>query len=222
MARENNMRLDQANMRLAYLEKLKFTKDLVLDLLPADKAIKLSMEEVYSTLDQLIQLLESGVESEQRLSQAYQLIEDNDLLTFIYSATEDEIYLKVTNEFNLQPDYQWQLLNKIYHKLHYVSDRIDYLNQMNREDVSEIQKLFMEVAVIFNNNLSEELHSDKYLTKHLNALYHDIKGDFNQSLYNKGTLDVTGEPLERAKNEYRQALKFDQNLTRAEKKLKLI
>lgn len=220
MKYKDSISLSHEKVRLNYLNKLNFAKNLLLDLMPSDPEVKSAMEELYSTLQELISLLQDIKQEKQvGFSQIYKLIAENEFLDFIYSAQEDEIYLKIKEKFDLSPEYEWGLLNKIYTKLEEVSQKIEYLSEMESSDVSEIQKQLMEVAIIFNTNLTEELRQDKYLIRHLNGVYHYIRGDYNESLHTKGELAIEGNPLQRAKNEYEQALEFDESLVKAQKRL---
>ncbi|SJZ88575.1 hypothetical protein [Selenihalanaerobacter shriftii] len=213
--------LSELNLRFAYLDKLNFTKDLIIDLLPQDEEVNSRMKSLNSTLEELIQLLTKLQDNSQKLSEVYRFIENgDDILEFIYSVEEDEIYLKIKERFDLNPDYSWHLFNRIYDKLNKVSQKIDYLSEVTSSDVSDIQKLLMQIAIIFNNNnLNEDQQRDRYLIRHLNAVYHCLRGDFNESLYVKGYVEAEWNILKKAKNEYQKALELDDNLVKAKEKL---
>lgn len=223
MEYETDINVSQDNVRLNYLNKLNFTKNLLLDILPSDQEIKSDMQELHSIIKKLINLLQ-GIQHNKHgnFYQIHQLIDKNEFLNFIYFAKENEIYLRIKEKFDLNPKYHWQLFNRIYTKLEKASQKIKYLSEIESEDVSEIQKLLMEVAIIFNISLEEELREDKYLIRHLNGVYHYIRGDLNESLHIKGNLAVDGESLQRAKNEYQQALELDENLVKAQDRLEKI
>lgn len=218
MSCEKRVDLSESNVRSHYLDKLNFTRNLVKDLLPEDKGLKARMESLDLELKELAQRL-VGVENESRdLSDINQLVKDGDeILEFIYFATEDEIYLKIKERFNLNPDYSWDLCNKIYNKLQNVSQKIEYLSEINSNDMSEIQKTLMQIAIIFNTNLNTKVEGEQYLIRHLNAIYHYVRGDFNKSLHLKGEMKLN--TLQKAKTEYERALEFDKSLTKARKEL---
>ncbi|MBM7623403.1 hypothetical protein [Sporohalobacter salinus] len=218
---KKSINLSQEDIRLNYLSKLNFAKNLLLDLLPSDEEVETDMQDLYSTLKKLINLLqEIKQDKHEDFSQVYQLIVENEFLDFIYFAKEEEIYLTIKEKFDLDPEYQWNLFNRIYAKLEEVSQKINYLSEIESSDASEIQKLLMEIAIIFNTNLTTEAKENKYLVRHLNGVYHYIRGDFNESLHTKGNLAIEGDLLQRAKNEYKQALKFDKSLVKARNRLR--
>jgi hypothetical protein len=219
---KSEINLSEADLRFDYLDKLNFARCLLLDLFPEDEKVKSKMESLHSTLEQLVQLLSGIEEVLYDLSQARQLIENgDDILKFIYFATEDEIYLKIKGKFSLTPEYSWHLYDKIYNKLNSVSQKINYLSEITIDDVSDIQKSLMQIAIIFNTNLDKEGNKDQYLIRHLNAVYHYVRGDFNESLYFKGEMKekIEWDTLQKAKIEYKRALECDENLSKAEKRL---
>ncbi|KXS40593.1 MULTISPECIES: hypothetical protein [unclassified Candidatus Frackibacter] len=220
MGCKNALDLSKESLRCDYLNKLNFTKNLLIDLLPEDQQIRLKMKSLHSTLERIINLLKVEKEG-QDFDQAYEIIaEGDDILEFIYLAAENEIYIKVKERFQLNPDYSWELFNKVYKKLHNISDQIQNLSEINNNDVSEIQKALMQVAIIFNNNLNKDLREDKYLARRLNAIYHFVRGELNESLHIKGNqVDTEWNILQKAKNEYERALEYDNNLIKARDKL---
>lgn len=213
--------LSESDIRSHYLDKLNFAGDLLMDLLSEKEEIKKRMESLHSELEELIQSLTKAGNGTQGLSEIRELIKNGDeVLKFIYFATEDEIYLKIKNRFDLNPNYSWEVCDKVYNKLHNVSQKIEYLSEITSKDISDIQKSLMQIAIIFNTNLNEELGEDKYLIRHLNAVYHYVRGDFNESLYQKVDKEETEwNVLQKAKNEYQRALEFDKNLSKAKRRL---
>ncbi|MCK8823858.1 hypothetical protein [Fuchsiella alkaliacetigena] len=215
MGYEKEIDLSSSKPRFNYLDKLNFAKNLVIDLLPAEQEIKSKMKLLYNELEKLTEIL-----ANKNSERAQQMIKDSDgFLSFVYFASEEEIYLKIKDKFDLDPSYSWQVCNKIYDRLNEISKQIDNLSEITAEDISQIQKSLMQIAIIFNNNLCQELNENKYLVRHLNAIYHCLRGEFNESLYQNGSLKTEWDALAKAKSEYERALDFDENLVKAQEKL---